>query len=247
MYIYIITNIADGHRQYVGQSLHDPMYSGGRVQKHLKLHSPKCPEIHNAVKEYGADNFDIEIIHYPGASQDAINAIEGWYIEKLKTQKPNGYNIRSGGARGKHAEETRQKIGEANKRQKGKKLSAETRQKISEANKGEKNPFFGKTHSPETRRRISEANKGKKGKPLSKEQRQQIGAVHRGKIVSAETRKKISQAGKGRKHTAEAKQKISAALKGRKRSLESRQKYKESWKRRKAKQKYNPNQLTFNF
>lgn len=81
-----------------------------------------------------------------------------------------------------HSEETKKKIGEANKgltgfwlgkhlleetkqklREKatGRLHSEESRKKMSESRRGEKNVMYGKHHSEETRKKISEANKGK--------------------------------------------------------------------------------------
>ena len=63
-----------------------------------------------------------------------------------------------------HSEETRKKIGSAQKGNKyalGYKHSEEAKNKIAEAMKGEKNPFYGKHHSEETKKKLSEANKGK--------------------------------------------------------------------------------------
>ena len=138
MYIYILTNTVNGN-QYVGQSVHDPLKTGGRVGQHLKLQDKECCAIHNAVKKYGRDAFDVEVIPYLGASQSALDAIERWQIDKRNTLRPNGYNIRTGGLGGRLSVETRQKIGESNK---GKKRSVETREKMSELKKGKKRKSF---------------------------------------------------------------------------------------------------------
>ena len=65
-----------------------------------------------------------------------------------------------------HSEETKQKIGAANK---GKKHSLESKQKMSAAKSGENAPWFGKKLSKETRQKLSAANSGKNhpmyGKP----------------------------------------------------------------------------------
>ena len=58
----------------------------------------------------------------------------------------------------------------------GKKFSEESKKKIGEANKGNK-VWLGKKHSEETRKKISEANKGKsrnRGKIMSEETKQKI-------------------------------------------------------------------------
>lgn len=87
--IYILTCKPTG-LSYVGQSRDIPR----RLQKHWTRQESY---IGNAIKKYGRDNFTIEIIAYPGASIDALNAIERWHISIRKTQRPDGYNLTPGG------------------------------------------------------------------------------------------------------------------------------------------------------
>ena len=109
---------------------------------------------------------------------------------------------RTGGGEGSsgsiRSEETRRKIGEAQKN-----ISEETRRKIGESKKGEKNPNYGKTRSKETKKKISEAEKGKIN---SKEHNRKISEAQKGennpnynKTASKESKKKMSEAKKGRK------------------------------------------------
>lgn len=56
----------------------------------------------------------------------------------------------------KHSEETKQKIGQANK---GKKRTEEQKKKQSERMKGKNNPFYGKKHTEEIKEKISIKNK----------------------------------------------------------------------------------------
>ena len=111
------------------------------------------------------------------------------------------------------SEETRIKIGAANK---GKTRSEETIKKMREASK---NP------SEETRKKMSEAHKGK---TLSEETRKKLSEVHKGntyclgKTLSEETRRKIGDASKGRTHmkgktlSEETRKKLSEVRKGKK-------------------------------
>lgn len=121
-----------------------------------------------------------------------------------------------------HSEETKRKIGEANKgklpwntgkklseaikkkiseSKKGEKRSEEQRKRISESKKGVRNPNYGKPRSEETKRKIREATKGikpwntgRKRPPRSEEWRRKLGNVNRGKELPLETRKKIGAA-----------------------------------------------------
>ena len=113
---------------------------------------------------------------------------------------------RTGGGEGPsgaiRSEETRRKIGEAQKN-----ISEETRRKIGEAKKGENNPNYGKTASEETKKRMSDAHKNP-----SEETRKKLSDAH--KNPSEETRRKLSEVNKGKTRSEETKKKISDANKG---------------------------------
>lgn len=87
--IYILTCKPTG-LSYVGQSRDIPR----RLQKHWTRQESY---IGNAIKKYGRDNFTVEIIAYPRASINALNAIERWHISTRKTKRPDGYNLTPGG------------------------------------------------------------------------------------------------------------------------------------------------------
>jgi hypothetical protein len=110
--------------------------------------------------------------------------------------------------------------------------SEETRRKIGEAQKGNTHSL-GKTTSEETKRKIGEAQKGK---ILSEEHKRKISEAQKGntnnlgKTTSEETKQKISEAKKGQILSEEHKRKISEAKKGKTRSEESRRKQSETKK-----------------
>ena len=108
--IYILTSPSGN--QYVGRDSNLPK----RIKEHLSGKSPRCRLIHRAIQKYGADTFDVEIIRYPGISDEALNAVEKWKIKQLQTLSPKGYNLTEGGEGGKHSEETRQKLSEAQRK-----------------------------------------------------------------------------------------------------------------------------------
>ena len=112
-------------------------------------------------------------------------------IKTYKTQEDDfGYNIKAGGNNFKHSEETKRKIGEANKiALKGHYWSEEQKQLMSEKFSGEHNPFFGKHHSEETKQKISQSRKGK----CAGEEHHFYGKHH-----SEESLEKISQNRKGK-------------------------------------------------
>ena len=106
--IYILTNTVDG-MQYVGKDHNLP----SRVRDHLSGNAPNCRYIHRGIQKYGRDAFSVEIIQYPRISEDALNAVERWWIQRLKTLSPGGFNLTEGGEGGSPSEETRQKISES--------------------------------------------------------------------------------------------------------------------------------------
>ena len=105
--LYILTSPSG--KQYVGKDSNLPK----RVKDHLSGTCSRCRCIHRAIKKYGADVFDVEIIQYPGISDEALNAVERWWIRRLQTLSPSGYNLTDGGDGGSHSEEARQKISES--------------------------------------------------------------------------------------------------------------------------------------
>lgn len=125
-YVYITTNMING-KQYVGdrsckcEPLNDSYLGSGR------------PLFENAKKKYGKENFKKEILEFFETKKEAFNAQEK-YIKMYNTLNPNGYNISPKGGlnvNGCHSEETKNKIGNANKiKRKGRKASKETINKM---------------------------------------------------------------------------------------------------------------------
>ena len=116
---------------------------------------------HKAIKKYGKDNFEWEIVG-KYSSLDELNEAEKYFIRKYNTFK-NGYNLTEGGegllgCSGKLAPMY------------GRHLSKEAKQKIGTAHKGSK-------RSKESKRKMSEAKKGKK---LSKKHKEALKGLHRG-------------------------------------------------------------------
>ena len=171
------------HKRYVGitkQELNERWHNGKNYKE--------SPRFYNAIKKYGWNNFD----HYTvasGLSQEEASEMEISLIRKWNLQDDQyGYNIKDGGQGGPIAEETKIKIGNANR---GRKATEKTREILSKAHMGRK-------HTEEERMKISKANKGKK-KPDSWVQKRiglKAGDKHPlyGKSPSAETRQKMSDA-----------------------------------------------------
>lgn len=179
-YIYITTNIVNG-KQYIGQTTRN---LSKRITEH-KCQSG-CPFFHKAIKKYGIKNFKWVPIEYP---IEELDEMESFWINKLSTLKPNGYNLDTGGHINKKAsEETKRKM---SKSQTGRITSLETKIKLSKSKKGKKNHFYGKHHSKETIKIISEIKQN-----ISDETRLKLSNAHKGKTCSEETRKKMSESHK---------------------------------------------------
>ena len=143
------------------------------------------PKFYNAIKKYGWDNFNREILFYD-LNEITAKLIEEDLIYYYKNFNLS-YNISNGGDGSKGvimSEESKLKMSNAKKgkpsKRKGCHLSEETKEKLRQAN-------LGKHHSDETKRKCSEANKG--CIPWNKG----LVGFNKGHIVSEETRQKISQ------------------------------------------------------
>jgi group I intron endonuclease len=181
--IYLITNLIN-NKKYVGQTLQ------GREERRWQEHSIFCinenKPLYNALKKYGAENFEFKVIE-TNISEELIDEREKYYIKYYNTFYLNGqgYNMTEGGQgiHGYvHTDETRSRIKESNlttwqriKEEeperyarlclnrslaiKGKPKSAEHRaalSKIASQRTGEKNPFFGKHFSDESKEKQRE-------------------------------------------------------------------------------------------
>lgn len=141
---------------YIGITCQTPAKRWGREGEGYK-HSP---HLMAAIKKYGWSAFRHDILA-EGLTKETAERIEIDLIEAHRsTDRRFGYNTDRGGSTGaKHTEETRRKIGEANRTRT---WTPEARQKISD---------YRRAHpvSHETARRIGDANKGRKHRPESVE------------------------------------------------------------------------------
>ena len=85
--IYVITNLITG-TQYVGQSKD----AKKRFNAHKKAKDNTL--LHQAIITYGADVFELEVLD---SQVENFNEREKYWIKKLNTMYPNGYNMTKGG------------------------------------------------------------------------------------------------------------------------------------------------------
>jgi group I intron endonuclease len=140
--------------------------------------------LQNSWNKYGEENFEFYILEE--CEKEKLCELEMFYIDKLKTKIPNGFNITDGGEglSGFHH-------------------SDETKEKLSIMERGDKNPFYGKHHSEESKKKSSEKHMGQpawnKGIPRPDYIKDIISKANTGRIVTIEQRKKLSVANKGKK------------------------------------------------
>ena len=107
--IYVARNNRSG-KMYVG--LHgagrNPLsVRSARWKKHIDNKSC-CKALTEAIQSYGIDQFSWYILEYVDESE--LDAREDHWINRLNTIVPNGYNLRTGGSRYIHHQETIDKM-----------------------------------------------------------------------------------------------------------------------------------------
>jgi len=107
--IYIIKNLING-KCYIGETINIHK----RICEHRsRVGAEKRSLIHNAIRKYGRDNFEIHVEYFPNANKEQLWNLEEQMIIKYNSLTPNGYNICSKG-RGcvglRHSEETKIKM-----------------------------------------------------------------------------------------------------------------------------------------
>ena len=149
-YVYLLRNKLNG-KCYVGQTCD---FERRMAEHEYEAKSGSSFKIHQAIRKYGMENFDTEILHScQGEEQvvlEELNSLEIYYIRKFNSFF-DGYNMTEGsrGALGlHHTEEARQKISKARS---GLTLSEEHKAAISRSN-------HVRTVTSETRAKMSENN-----------------------------------------------------------------------------------------
>jgi len=89
--VYLVTNTSTG-MQYVGKTK-GPL--AARKKQHLCETRHVC-YFHKAIKKYGKQNFKWEEL-YVSSDEEDLYSKETFFIEKLNTRIPNGYNMTLGG------------------------------------------------------------------------------------------------------------------------------------------------------
>lgn len=147
--IYVIRNKVN-NKLYIGQTTEKGGFD--RRYRHDLFKNTHNKHLKSSIQKYGIENFEIDKEFDIAYSKDELDRLEDMYI-KIYDCIDNGYNDKTGGSNGKPSEETKQKIGRANR---------------------------GKHHTEEAKQRMSEA---KKGKHLTEEHKQKLSEIMKGKLV----------------------------------------------------------------
>lgn len=111
MFVYKFTHIASG-KSYIGQTIQDPNH---RRLEHIadSRHTTKHYHFHNALRKYGIDSFNFEVIA-TATSIEELNHLEDFYATLFDCYQ-NGYNIRKAGGNKLHSDESKKRMSEAQK------------------------------------------------------------------------------------------------------------------------------------
>jgi len=209
--IYEIRNMLNGHR-YIGSAKNLKARKSAHFSD-LNRNAHHCYHMQFAYNAYGKENFVFTVL-YECQPEELIRCEQ----EEIDLLKPE-YNICKvvGNCKGvKATDEAKKNMSIARK---GRKLSEETKQKIGDAQRGEKSHWWGRSPSEEIRKKISEINTGM---VFTEEHKQRISAANKGRRNSDEAIQKMANTKRGKKLTDEHKKNIGLGVLGIKRSDETK-------------------------
>ena len=152
MLIYCITNLLSG-KKYVGQTVQTIEKRFSRHCWNSTLQRAAMP-ISLAIKKYGKENFKIELL-CECFTQEELNEMEIYHTINIGTFCPSGYNLRAGSGKGFLSEETKKKIGDANR---GSRRSEDAKKNMSNAHKGIK---LSEEHKVSLKKALTASNKSR--------------------------------------------------------------------------------------
>lgn len=138
MIIYAFKNKTNG-KIYVGQTINTFRY---RTMQHLRSNHTYFDK---ALNKYGIEGFEYKIID-TAQNPVELNEKEIYWIDKLNSLKPNGYNLCAGGKTSsgyRHTYESKRKM-------------SVTKKKLGSM-KGNKNHYYGKNHTEEIKQKMKKA------------------------------------------------------------------------------------------
>lgn len=184
--------ISPSGKRYIGQTWNITK----RLYYYQSISSNSQQKIYNAIKKYGFENFEVEILDFC-FNQEEMDDSEIYWI-KFYNSIISGYNIRGGGSRGRWSDDMKKLISEKTK------LGMKNNPRTEESYKLSTQKLVGRKRSNETKCLMSKNRKGKNvgvdhhlyGKHLPEETRNKIGIKNRGKKRSDDTKKAIGKKSK---------------------------------------------------
>ena len=184
---------------YIGQSVDIKL----RWKKYKALNCGNQTKLLNSLSKYGFNTHIFSVVEE--CKEDDLNKRERYWQDYYNVVS-DGLNCRlteTTDKSGRLSEETKNRIGDANRgrvhSEQSKKNMSKPKSDSSKMGKynksGKRNPFFGKAHSEETKEKIREK---RKKQVITKETRQKISTSLLGREVSDETKRKIGNANKGK-------------------------------------------------
>lgn len=184
--IYCLTNTITGKR-YVGQSINIE----SRLRCHRRVTSQYTGLLQRSLLKHGPSCFDVRIL--ATCDRDSLDEMERFWIDRLNTLVPGGYNLDSGGTAGRVVSgETKQKLSIIAKSRPP--MSVETKRKIAAAG-------VGRTPTAETRKKLTAAQYARG--PMLDETKAKISMARTGAVQSAETIEKKIASNVGKKRSIE--------------------------------------------
>lgn len=104
-HVYKITNTVNG-KLYVGITQNGYKRRFAAHLRHSKGGRKSCRALYSAINKYGESSFKVELIE-TCKNRDELNKREIFWIKKLNTLSPNGYNLTEGGDAGVMSDETK--------------------------------------------------------------------------------------------------------------------------------------------
>lgn len=175
---------------YIGQSVN----ISSRIRVYKGLHCKSQTKLFNSLKKYGYDLHKFEVICY--CEKEKLNELETHYITLFNSTGLNGLNLKDGGSKNTHSQETKIKISNSLKGNKSLFKGVKNRYNKDTLDKMKK-VKIGKILSEETRKKISEKLKGRtsnrKGVVLSENSKTKMSLAKKGKLKTDEYKKKQSE------------------------------------------------------
>lgn len=219
---------------YIGQSVD---IINRKRQYNIVAKNNHQPKLYSSIKKYGFNAHSFDIIEI--CQREKLNEREIYWGEFYNVYSDKGMNLRQcGGSKGKHCQETKNRISVANKKAF---QNPETREKCRIQNLGRKRTDETRKIQSESKKRLYASGyiNPKKGKGISEETRRRLRDSHLGHKQSKETIAKIVSKNKGRKRTQEQLRNLKSKFKGVSKSKQFKLKVSEGLKRYFAKKREN--------